>query len=215
MAEYILHNYFRSSTSVRVRVALNLKGLDYDYQAYALLPNAHKSEAYLRLNPQGLVPALELPDTAVLSQSLAIIEYLDETRPNPPLLPQDPLGRARVRALSQIIGCDIHPLNNLRVLRKLKSGFNADQDAVTDWFSHWVHEGFSALEYRLQESETGKFCHGNTAGMADICLFAQVLNNARFDIDMSAYPIIMRIHNMCLDIDAFVRAMPAHQPDAI
>lgn len=215
MAEYILHNYFRSSTSVRVRVALNLKGLDYEYQAYALLPNAHKSEAYLRLNPQGLVPALEISDTAVLSQSLAIIEYLDETRPEPPLLPQDPLGRARVRALSQIIGCDIHPLNNLRVLRKLKSDFKADQDAVTDWFTHWVHEGFSALEHRLQEPETGKFCHGNTAGMADICLFAQVLNNTRFDIDMSAYPIIMRIYNMCLDIDAFVRAMPAHQPDAI
>lgn len=212
---YTLHNYFRSSTSVRVRVALNLKGLDYNYEAYALLPDEHKSEAYLRLNPQGLVPALQISDTEVLTQSLAIMEYLDETHPTPALLPKDALGRARVRALSQIIGCDIHPLNNLRVLRKIKSDFGADQTKVTDWFATWVHQGFSAYESRLNEAATGEFSHGNTPTMADICLFAQVLNNTRFDIDMSAYPTIIRIHEACLEIDAFTRAMPANQPDAI
>ncbi|PHR59303.1 MAG: maleylacetoacetate isomerase [Robiginitomaculum sp.] len=215
MSDYTLHNYFRSSTSIRVRVALNLKGLDYNYQAYALLPNEHKSEAYLRLNPQGLVPALEIKDTAVLSQSLAIIEYLDEVHPEPSLLPSDALGRARVRALAQIIGCDIHPLNNLRILRKLKADFDADQKTVNAWFAQWVEEGFTALEQRLAEPETGQFCHGDAPSLADICVFAQVLNNARFNIDMTPFPKINAIHARCLKIDAFIRAMPDKQPDAV
>lgn len=215
MSDYTLHNYFRSSTSIRVRVALNLKGLDYNYQAYALLPNEHKSEAYLRLNPQGLVPALEIKDTAVLSQSLAIIEYLDEVHPEPSLLPSDALDRARVRALAQIIGCDIHPLNNLRILRKLKADFDADQETVNAWFAHWVGEGFTALEQRLDEPETGQFCHGEAPSLADICVFAQVLNNARFNIDMTPFPKINAIHARCLEIDAFIRAIPDKQPDAV
>lgn len=198
-----------------MRVALNLKGLDYNYQAYALLPNEHKSEAYLRLNPQGLVPALEIKDTAVLSQSLAIIEYLDEVHPEPSLLPSDALGRARVRALAQIIGCDIHPLNNLRILRKLKADFDADQKTVNAWFAQWVEEGFTALEQRLAEPETGQFCHGDAPSLADICVFAQVLNNARFNIDMTPFPKINAIHARCLKIDAFIRAMPDKQPDAV
>lgn len=215
MSDYTLHNYFRSSTSIRVRVALNLKGLDYKYQAYALLPNEHKSKAYLRLNPQGLVPALEIKDTAVLSQSLAIIEYLDEVHPEPSLLPSDALGRARVRALAQIIGCDIHPLNNLRILRKLKADFDADQETINAWFAQWVEEGFTALEQRLTEPETGQFCHGDTPSLADICVFAQVLNNARFHIDMTPFPKINAIYARCLKIDAFIRAMPDKQPDAV
>lgn len=200
---------------MRVRVALNLKGLEYGYQAYALLPDEHKSEAYLHLNPQGLVPSLQISETETLTQSLAIIEYLDEVHPKPALLPADPQGRARVRALSQIIGCDIHPLNNLRVLRKIKSDFGADKTIVTNWFATWVHQGFRAYETQLQTRDTGRFSHGDTPTMADICLFAQVLNNARFDIDMSTYPTIMRIHALCLQIKDFANAMPENQPDAV
>lgn len=213
--DYILHNYFRSSTSVRVRVALNLKGLDYEYKAYALLPNEHKSKDYLAQNPQGLVPALEIGTPPALSQSIAIMEYLDEVHPVPPLLPGDFLGRARARALSQIIGCDIHPINNLRILRYIRSAFGADDDAVRDWFQHWVADGFVPLEQRLaDEPETGEFCHGDTPGLADICLFAQVLNNGRFGVDMTPYPTINRIHENCLEVQAFKDAMPANQPDA-
>jgi maleylpyruvate isomerase len=197
-----------------VRTALHLKNISFSYRAYALLPGEHKSEMYLKLNPQGLVPALEIKDKDVLTQSMAIIEYLDETVPSPPLLPSTPLGRARVRALAQIIGCDIHPLNNLRVLQTLKSEFGADTKAVSAWFSTWVHEGFRAFETRLQETETGEFCHGDTPGLADICLFSQVLNNVRFDVDMGAYPTIMRIHKNCESLSAFQKSIPALQPDA-
>ena len=219
-SQFKLHNYFRSSTSVRVRIALNLKGLEYDYIAYALLPDEHKSRAYLKLNPQGLVPALEIKileseESAVLTQSLAIMEYLDEAHPEPPLLPKDALGRARVRALAQIIALDIHPLNNLRVLRMLKSKFGADKKTVSDWFERWVSEGFRALEARLSDEKgTGMYCHGDSPGLADICLYAQVLNNARFELDMSPYPTIMRIHEQCASLDAFKKANPAQQPDA-
>ncbi len=214
MVDYTLHNYFRSSTSVRVRIALALKNISYGYRAYALLSDEHKAAKYLQINPQGLVPSLETNEGPALTQSLAILEYLDETHPAPPLLPKDPLGRARVRALSQIIACDIHPVNNLRILQMLKSEFNADKAAIKNWFSHWVHEGFGALETRLGESDTGKFCHGDQPGMADICLFAQVLNNARFDVDMDIYPHIMRIHKTCTSLSAFKAAMPAAQIDA-
>jgi maleylpyruvate isomerase len=145
---------------------------------------------------------------------MAIIEYLDEVLPAPPLLPGDPLGRARVRALAQIIGCDIHPLNNLRVIQPLMADYGADHEAVTKWFSTWVHAGFHAFERRLQESATGDYCHGDTPGLADICLFSQVLNNVRFDVDMSAYPTVMRIHNNCERLDAFQKSIPTRQPDA-
>lgn len=216
MRELILHNYFRSSTSIRVRAALNLKDLDYTYVPYALLPNEHKSEAFLRLNPQGLVPALEIDSQEVVTQSLAIIEYLDEAYPEHPLLPATPLARARVRSLAQIIACDIHPLNNLRVLRYIADEFGADADAKKAWFRNWAAEGFAALETRLQtEAQTGDFCHGNTPGMADICLYAQVLNNGRFDVDPAPFPKIMDIFARCDDIPAFQNARPEHQIDAV
>ena len=219
MSEYILHNYFRSTTSLRVRVALNIKGLNYDYVSYALLNKDHKSDAYLKLNPQGLVPALEIKDImeggAVLTQSLAILEYLDEVQPEPPLLPNDALGRARVRALAHIIAVDIHPINNLRILKYLETEFGADADAKKAWFHNWAHAGMEALETRLAtEPETGKFCHGDTPPMADICLYAQMFNNQKFDMDMTAYPIIMALFRRCGQLQAFEDAAPLNQPDA-
>jgi len=216
MSELKLHNYFRSSTSVRVRIALNLKGLDYDYVPYALLPDEHKSESYLALNPQGLVPALEIEDKAVLTQSMAIIEYLDEAHPDPALMPPDALGRARVRSLAQIVGCDIHPVNNLRILRYIADEFGASAAGKKKWFTNWAKEGFNALEARLTaESETGDFCHDDTPGLADICLYAQVLNNQRFDIAVNSYPTIARIFTNCDAIAAFQDARPENQVDAV
>ena len=211
----ILHNYFRSSTSTRLRVALNLKGLDYDYIAYALREKENESAAYLQKNPQGLVPSLELEDGQVLTQSLAIMEWLEETYPEPPLLPADALGRARVRALGYAIACEIHPLNNLRVLQYLGDEFNADADAVARWFCHWVKITFQPLEKMLaNHPQTGKFCHGDTPGFADACLYAQVFNNRRFNVDMSPYPVISRIFDACDELDAFKKAAPMAQPDA-
>ncbi|MEC3860523.1 maleylacetoacetate isomerase [Mesobacterium sp. TK19101] len=211
----VLHNYFRSSTSTRLRAALHLKGLDYDYVAYALKEGAHKRPDFLARNPAGLVPVLETEDGAFLAQSMAIIEWLDETHPEPPLLPADPLGRARVRALAQMIACDIHPLNNLRVLKRIASQFGADAEAQKAWFTHWVTETFDALELCLSESaQTGRFCHGDTPGLADTCLYAQVWNNRRFDIDTCHWPVISRIFEACESLPAFAAAAPANQPDA-
>ncbi len=215
MTKLTLHNYFRSSTSVRVRIALNMKDLDYTYVAYALLPDEHKSKPFLKLNPQGLVPALEIADKTVLTQSMAIIEYLDEVYPEPPLLPRNALGRARVRSLAQIIASDIHPVNNLRILRYIADEFGADTQGKNAWFARWVNEGFAALETRLtREPQTGIFCHGDTPGLADICLYAQVLNNRRSNIDPAPYPKIMDIFTQCDAIPAFQDARPAHQTDA-
>lgn len=215
MPEYILHNYFRSTTSLRVRVALNMKGLDYGYVSYALLNQDHKSDAYLKLNPQGLVPALEIKNEAVLTQSMAILEYLDEEHPEPPLLPADALGRARVRALADIIAVDIHPINNLRILKYLETEFGADADAKKAWFHEWAHQGMKALETRLVNApETGKFCYGDTPTMADICLYAQMFNNQKFDMDMSSYPTITAILRECACLPAFADAAPLNQPDA-
>lgn len=211
-----LHNYFRSSTSTRVRVALNLKGLEAEYLSYALLKEEHKSESYLAANPQGLVPSLELDDGRVLTQSLAIIEWLEETYPAPALLPEDAVGRARVRALAYAIACEVHPVNNLRLLGYIKSGFGADDAAVKAWFTHWVEATFAPLEVMLAgASETGVFCHGDTPGLADICLYAQVWNNKRFDVDMSAYPVMSRIFEACDALEAFSKAAPPNQPDAV
>ncbi len=216
--EYILHNYFRSTTSLRVRIALGLKNLDYDYVSYALLEQAHKDKAYLKLNPQGLVPALEIKEgektIAVLTQSLAIIAYLEEHHPCPALLPPDPIGRARVRALSHIIALDIHPLGNLRVLQYLEQHFGADQPAKQAWFKNWAAEGMAAFEARLNEKETGQFCHGDTPGLADICLYAQMFNNQRFGLDMHPYPEINRIFQECDKLAEFRNAAPDAQPDA-
>ena len=210
-----LHNFFRSSTSTRLRAALNLKGLDYEYVAYALRKGENRTAAYLGLNPAGLVPALELDDGTVLTQSLAIIEWLDETHPNPPLLPTDAAGRARVRSLAYMIACEIHPLNNLRVLNRLGAQFGAEEDAVTDWFSHWVTETFDAIETTLAGSpQTGRFCHGDVPSLADICLYAQVWNNRRFSIPLENWPTIAKIFGELDGITAFRNAAPPNQPDA-
>jgi maleylpyruvate isomerase len=210
-----LHNYFRSSTSTRLRAALNLKGLDYDYRAYALLKDETKTPHVLAMNPAGLVPVLELEDGTRLSQSLAIIEYLDETHPEPPLLPADPKGRARVRSLAYMIACEVHPLNNLRVLQHIDREFGAGDDGKKAWFTHWVHTTFAPLELRLADNPgTGRFCHGEAPTLADICLYAQVWNNRRFEIDMRIYPTISRIFAALDEIEAFRRAAPPEQPDA-
>lgn len=215
MSEIVLHNYFRSSTSYRVRIALELKGLGYRYIAHHLRHGGQRAPEYLAVNPQGLVPALIWKDGTMLSQSLAIIEFLDETVPEPPLLPADALGRARVRMLSQMIACDIHPVNNLRILTALRTQHGAGDEDINNWFRHWVNETFGPLEKLLAESpETGTYCHGERVGIADICLAAQVANNGRFGVDMAPYPTIRRINEACMALPAFQKAAPANQPDA-
>ena len=215
MNRVVLHNYFRSSTSYRVRIALNLKGIDYDYVAHHLRHGEQRSAEFLRVNPQGLVPALVWSDGTVITQSLAICEFLDEVVPEPPFLPSDPAGRARVRSLAQMIACEIHPVNNLRVLNDLRSRFGADDEAIGGWFRHWVSQTFEPLESILaSDLAIGRFCHGDTPGLADICLVAQVANNARFNVDMSPYPTIARINDTCLELTAFADAAPSKQPDA-
>ncbi len=211
---YVLHNYFRSSTSYRVRIALAMKSLDFEYRPIALLEKAHKSEAYLAMNPDGLVPTLETPD-GFIGQSMAILEYLDEQHPEPALLPNDAWGRARVRSLAHTIALDIHPVNNLRLLQYLGKHFSADKEAIRTWFVHWAEQGFMALEKRLaSESATGICCHGDTPGLADICLVAQAVNNTRFDVPSSDFPTINRIVEHCLKLPAFASAHPLNQPDA-
>ena len=214
MSDALLHGYFRSSAAFRVRIALNLKGLAYDQTFRHLRKGEQRAPDYLKLNPMGLVPTLEI-DGQTLTQSLAIIEYLEETRPNPALMPSDAAGRARVRSLSLSLAAEIHPINNLRVLEDLRSRFGADDVAVARWFRHWVEVTFAPLETRLaSDAHTGTFCHGDTPGLADICLVPQVINNTRFDVDMTPYPTIARIHKACLELDAFKSALPANQPDA-
>lgn len=215
MSDIVLHNYWRSSTSYRVRIALEMKGLSYRYVPHHLRFGEHREPDYLAVNPQGLVPALIWRDGTLLAQSLAIVEFLDETAPEPPLLPRDAAGRARVRMLAQMIACDIHPVNNLRVLTSLRVLFGAGDEDVANWFRHWVNEGFQPLEEILSSSpQTGTFCHGETPGLADICLVAQVLNNARFHVDMAPYPVISRIHAACMALPAFQKAAPQNQIDA-
>ncbi len=214
MSDALLHGYFRSSTAFRVRIALNLKGVAYDQTFRHLRKGEQRAPDYLKLNPQGLVPTLEI-DGQTLTQSLAIIEYLEETHPTPALLPGDAAGRARVRSLAYAVALEIHPINNLRVLEDLKTRFGADDAAAAGWFRHWVAQTFGALETRLaSEPQTGKFCHGDTPTLADLCLVPQVINNVRFNVDMTPYPTISRINAACLELDAFKAALPANQPDA-
>ncbi|TFW17365.1 maleylacetoacetate isomerase [Massilia arenosa] len=211
-----LYTYFRSSAAFRVRIALNLKGLAYEAIPIHLLRGGGEQlqEAYRAVNPEGLVPAL-VDNGATITQSMAIIEYLDETHPVMPLLPQDALGRARVRALAQMVACDIHPIDNLRVLRYLVKELGVPEEAKTEWFRHWVREGFAAIERHLsRDSATGRFCHGDTPTMADCVLVPQVFNARRFDVDLAPYPTIARIHAACMELPAFQAAQPSQQPDA-
>ncbi len=209
-----LHNYFRSSASYRVRIALALKGLAYDYVPVHLPKDEQLADAFVELSRSGLVPVLE-DGTAQLSQSLAIIEYLDETHPAPPLLPGSALERARIRALALDVACEIHPLNNLRVLRYLVREMgvaNADKDR---WYRHWVEQGLAAVERRLAgNAATGRFCHGDTPTLADITLVPQIFNARRFDCDLSAVPTVMRVFDACMALDAFAKTQPSACPDA-
>jgi maleylpyruvate isomerase len=211
-----LYSYFRSSAAYRVRIALKLKGLPYSYVPVHLLKDGgqqHSSE-YQRVNPAALVPTLVDGDHA-LGQSLAIIEYLDETHPEPALLPRDALGRARVRGLAQSVACEIHPLNNLRVLQYLENDLKVDESIKATWYRHWITLGFTAIETLLVNNPaTGAFCHGNTPGLADCCLIPQIANSRRFNTPLDAFPTIRRIEEACLTLDAFAKAAPQLQPDA-
>ena len=209
-----LYGYFRSSASYRVRIALSLKGLGYDLQPVHLRRNEQRAPEFLERNPQGLVPALE-HDDAVLAQSLAIIEYLEERFPEPPLLPASPADRARVRALAQIVACDIHPINNLRVLQYLENELALDDGARTAWARRWIDEGFAAMEAMLgDDPRTGDHCFGNKPTLADICLVPQVFNSQRFGVDMTRHPTLARIHENCMRLPAFADQAPERQPDA-
>ena len=211
----ILYNYFRSSTSIRVRVALNLKGIDYDYVALHLRKKEHRNDEYLKINPYGLLPTLKFPSGIILNQSLAILEYLDEVYPTPSILPLNPIEKAKVRSMAYSIALEIHPLNNLHVLNHLKDNFGADEDKIRSWFSRWVHKSFKPFEKVLDsDQEISCYCFGDTPTMADICLFSQVVNNTRFGVDISKYPRINKIYENCLKNTSFVKALPKNQPDA-
>jgi maleylacetoacetate isomerase len=209
-----LYNYFRSSAAYRVRIALALKGLSYEYLPVHLAKGAQYSPEFTAINPQNLVPVLE-EDGHRLYQSLAIIQYLDETHPNPPLLPADPADRARVRSLALVVACEIHPLNNPRVLNYLTGKLAISEEQKLEWYQHWVKTGFTALEKRLAVEEgTGRFCHGDAPGFADCVLVPQVANARRFKVDLAAFPTIMRINDACLALPAFQAAAPERQPDS-
>lgn len=211
-----LYSYFRSSAAYRVRIALNLKGIEYETISVHLTKDGgqQRSEAYRAVNPAGLVPALVDGDVAI-GQSLAILEYLEETHPEPPLLPADPAGRARVRSIALAIACDLHPLNNLRVLQHLKHGLGLDEAAKDAWYRHWINVGLGAVEAMLAgHPQTGRYCHGDQVTLADVLLVPQVYNARRYNCDISAMPTVTRIAQACEQLDAFVRAEPARQPDA-
>jgi maleylacetoacetate isomerase len=207
-----LYNYFRSSASYRVRIALALKGLPYTYRSVHLQRNEHLQEPFASMAAARLVPLLRNGDELV-SQSLAIIEYLDETHPTPALLPADPLGRARVRSLALDIACEIHPLNNLRVLRYLVGPLGTTEDAKNAWYRHWVESGLAVVEARLKE-QPGTYCHGDTPGLADCVLVPQIFNARRFDCDLSQVPEVMRVFDACMRLPAFEDTRPEACPDA-
>jgi maleylacetoacetate isomerase len=209
-----LYSYFRSSASYRVRIALALKGLDYDYKSVHLAHNEQLSESYAAVSASRLVPLLKDGD-AVLTQSLAICEYLDETHPEPPLLPADALGRARVRALAFDIACEIHPLNNLRVLRYLVRDLKVSDDDKNRWYRHWVESGLETVERQLADHPaTGRFCHGDTPTLADITLVPQIFNARRFDCRLDHVPTVMAIFDACMALPAFDKTQPSACPDA-
>jgi len=209
-----LYNFFRSGTSHRLRIALNLKGLEYEYVPIDLRSEQHLGAEYLALNPQGLVPAL-IDSGRVLIQSPAIIEWLEERYPAPPLLPGDPEARARVRALAAIVGCDVHPVNNRRILETLRRDFGADEAAVQRWCATWIATGFDAIEALLAaDTQRGEFCFGVTPTLADVYLVPQVESARRFKLDIGRWPRVLAIDEACSRIEAFREAMPGCQPDA-
>ncbi|MDP1534140.1 MAG: maleylacetoacetate isomerase [Rubrivivax sp.] len=209
-----LHGFFRSGTSHRLRIALNLKGLAYEQVAVDLRTEQHLGSAYKALNPQGLVPALQLEDQ-VLTQSPAIIEWLEERHPTPALLPSNRDRRVRVRALAAIVGCDIHPVNNRRILESLRQDFGADEAAINRWCGRWIADGFDAIESLLaQDTQRGGYCFGGAPTLADVYLVPQVESARRFKVDMSRWPLISAVDAACGKLDAFKRAAPAVQPDA-
>lgn len=209
-----LYGYFRSSTSYRTRIALNLKGLDYDNITINLAQDEQLEKAFQSINPQGLVPVLQADDL-LLYQSPAILEWLEEVYPENPLLPKDPAGRMHVRAMSAMIGCDIHPINNRRILQYLRHELSVDEKEVMAWCNRWMSEGFAALEKRLATDKTrGKFCYGDSPTFADCYLVPQVSSAHRFKVDLSAYPNIVDIDTHCRTLKAFADADPTVQPDA-
>jgi maleylacetoacetate isomerase len=208
-----LYTYFRSSAAFRVRIALNLKGLAYDPVCVHLAKGEHRKPEYAAVDPQALLPTL-VDDGQALSQSLAIIEYLEEKHPRPPLLPKDPLGRARVRSLSLLIACEIHPLNNLRTLQHLKRALGQNEAQINGWYRHWIADGLAKLEADLRRGAAGKFCHGDAPTMADCCLVPQIFNAKRYESDLAPYPTVMRVFDACMKLEAFDRAQPSRQPDA-
>lgn len=205
-----LYEAVLSSASFRVRIALGLKGLSYDSVVFDLRANQHLTEEYRKVNPIRTVPSLELAPGQALFESMAIIEYLDETYPEPPLLPSDPLAKARVRSMAQLVACEIHPLNNLRVLRYLARELKLDEPARDRWYAHWIHEGFQALEPMLPE--TGSFSYGSSPTIADLFLVPQVANALRYKVDIAPYPRVRRIYDGCLQLPAFSRAHPDNHP---
>jgi maleylacetoacetate isomerase len=210
-----LYGYWRSSAAYRVRIALALKNLSHDYASIDLAAGAHRKPEWGAINPQNLVPVLE-DDGARMYQSIAIMEYLEETHPQPPLLPRAPLERARVRSLALIVACEIHPLNNPRVLNYVTGQIGATEEQKLAWYAYWVSVGFDALERRLaSEPGTGRYCHGDAPSLADVCLVPQVANAVRFKVPLEPYPTIRRINATCLEHEAFRKAAPEKQPDAV
>jgi maleylacetoacetate isomerase len=209
-----LYSYFRSSAAYRVRIALSLKGIDYEYISVHLAKGEQRSDSYRTLNAQQLVPMLA-DDRGTFTQSLAIIEYLDERYPEPPLLPETPETRARVRAIALAIACDIHPLNNLRVLQYLTGTLGTYEDAKNAWYRHWIDLGLAALETQLAgDAATGVFCHRDRVTLADVCLVPQLANARRYKISLDPYPTLTRIDAACGRLEAFANAAPERQPDA-
>jgi maleylacetoacetate isomerase/maleylpyruvate isomerase len=208
-----LYNYFRSSASFRVRIALELKGLPYEYASVHLAKGEHKKEAYRSVSPSVLVPTLVDDAGQHLGQSMAIIEYLDETHREPPLLPRDAIGRARVRALAQLVACEIHPLNNLRVLQYLTRELKADEETKATWYRHWVRDGLEAFERELAQLPAAKYCYGDTPTMADCCLVPQIFNGKRFNTSFDGLARVMQVFDNCMQHPAFQKAQPSSCPD--
>lgn len=208
-----LYTYFRSSAAFRVRIALELKGIAWEPVFVHLPRGEQRRPEYAAVNPQRLVPALE-DGARLITQSLAILEYLEETRPQPPLLPADAAGRARVRSLALLVACEIHPLNNLRVLEHLRRTLGQSEEQVNAWYRHWIADGLGKLEAELARGASGRFAHGDSPTIADCCLVPQVFNAQRFQCDTSPYPTLMRVFAECMALEAFQRAQPSRQPDS-